>query len=196
MLVCNIPIETPLSAIVDGKPSPAWLRPLQRRRSPSPATKRTPAESNGPERPVTSPETQATPAAAPLPSTGDLQDLNQLFADALDNPVSANALLSTQDFFDLSAAASPAGHGDPAGGNTATSGYNGANGSGGFNPPPNDDFLGFDALGPASAPYDQFESLAPDAMMVDGNLGAYNGVDLGAGWDGSFNLGNDPNGQL
>jgi hypothetical protein len=56
--------------------------------------------------------------------------------DPLDNPVSANALLSTQDFFDLSAAASPM---DPMQ-QHANGGFIGAN-----------DFLLFDALGQTSA---------------------------------------------
>jgi len=169
-------VETPLTAIGDGKPSPAWLRPLQRKRSPSPA-KRTSSGSS-----VIDNDKTTIPQAP----NGDLQDLNQLFADALDNPVSANALLSTQDFFDLSAAASPI---DTMQQQPSNGGYVGGN-----------DFLPFDALGPASAPYDQFETLAPDAMMVDA-MNSFN-VDIGSSsinggaWDTPFNFGTDPNGQL
>jgi hypothetical protein len=162
-------VETPLAAIGDGKPSPAWLRPLQRKRSPSPAKNTLSGSSvigNG---------------NTTIPN-GELQDLNQLFADALDNPVSANALLSTQDFFDLSAAASPMDSMQQ----QPNGGFIGVH-----------DFLPFDALGPASAPYDQFETLAPDTMIVD-TMNSFN-ADIGAnngGWDPQFNFGADPNGQL
>jgi hypothetical protein len=161
----------------------------------------------------------------------DLQDLNQLFADALDNPVSANALLTTQDFFDLSAAASPMEGGGVGMSTSASSSGGQAQGhviqgnnhhnshqQHAFGMPTNHsnghttDFLPFDALGPASAPYDQFETLAPDAMMVDvmnfGNSthaaaaagaggGDYGTNQHGNGsWDQSFTFGTDSNGQL
>ena len=97
------------------------------------------------------------------------QDLSSLFADALDNPTSANALLSTQDYFDLTAAASPVL--EFASQNLSRS-------------------LGnvLDTLGPASAPFDQFETLEPDAVMMDALPEQT--------WDVPFASGNDALGQM
>lgn len=106
-------------------------------------------------------------------------DLNSYFTDGLDNPASANALLSTQDFFDLSAAASPGlGLGE-----TPTQPHNGLDGRA--------EYGIFDTLGPASAPFDQFESLEPDSVMADA------GNDLGQNaWDVPFAPGNDVLGNM
>jgi len=106
-------------------------------------------------------------------------DLNSYFTDGLDNPASANALLSTQDFFDLSAAASP---GLSLGG-TPNHVANGLDGRA--------EFGIFDTLGPASAPFDQFESLEPDSVMADA------GNELGQNtWDVPFAPGNDVLGNM
>jgi hypothetical protein len=106
----------------------------------------------------------------PNPITRNVPDLNSFFTDGLDNPASANALLSTQDFFDLSAATSP------------------AQADGNLQQPRNDIF---DSLGPASAPFDQFESLEPDTVMAD--AGTDGPVDA---WDVPFAPGNDVLGNM
>lgn len=170
--------------------------------------------------------------------SNEFQDLSKWLTDALDNPTSANALLSTQEFFDLSAAASPNGIALPG---SQLSGINsmmaiglspGHNGQGAtpltastvrftgigsssqynhlnngdsmmsnLSPPQNSsqirqDYLPIDTLGPASAAFDQFESLEPDASMVDA-ISQGNGVLNDANqWDVPFASGNDVLGQM
>ncbi len=111
-----------------------------------------------------------------------------LLGDALDDPSSANALLSTQDFFDLSAAASP-----------MISGANGMTSNSNSQPRQNQDYSAFDTLGslaPPTAPFDRFETLAPDATMMD--VSTNNGLgSLGDNqWDIPFASGNDALGQM
>jgi len=170
--VCHIPVETPRPVTIDTRPSPAWLRPVQRRHSPSPAPVR--------RRRMPSSQTHSRPGLSdgngtrpgPSGSQANKPDLNSYFTDALDNPASANALLSTQDFFDLSAAASPITGIPP---NNSVGGIVGI----------------FDTLGPASAPYDQFESLEPDSVMNDGAADMAQNT-----WDVPFAPGNDVLGNM
>lgn len=109
----------------------------------------------------------------PTQNQQQFQDLSSLFAEALDNPASANALLSTQDFFDLSAAGSPLL-------STSLSGQ----------PSTQTNQAGnvLDTLGPASAPFDQFETLEPDAVMSEALPDQ--------SWDVPFASGNDALGQM
>lgn len=58
------------------------------------------------------------------------------------------------------------------------------------------DYLPMDTLGPASAAFDQFESLEPDASMMD-SVTQGNGVLTDANqWDVPFATGNDALGQM
>jgi hypothetical protein len=172
--------------------------------------------------------------------SNEFQDLSKWLTDALDNPTSANALLSTQEFFDLSAAASPNGISSsnnqiPSISTTLTGtvlptrnmqvnptisaspsesmqyGVNSSNEYGlhnnGFNMGGEStsrdlntrlqqDYLPMDTLGPASAAFDQFESLEPDASMID-SVSQGNGVLNDANqWDVPFASGNDALGQM
>jgi hypothetical protein len=170
--------------------------------------------------------------------SNEFQDLSKWLTDALDNPTSANALLSTQEFFDLSAAASPNGislpgnqlssinslmamglspthnaqGATPLTANTirftgigSSSQYNHLNNGDGMmsnlSPPPNNsqirqDYLPFDTLGPASAAFDQFESLEPDASMVDAITQGNGMLNDANQWDVPFASGNDVLGQM
>ncbi|KAH8086933.1 fungal-specific transcription factor domain-containing protein [Filobasidium floriforme] len=177
--ICHIPVETPRTVTSDTRPSPAWLRPVQRRHSPSPApTRRRRLASSQTRTRPSMPDRQSSSSTPGAPRRHK-PDLNSYFTDGLDNPASANALLSTQDFFDLSAAASPGlGLGE-----TPTQSHNGLDGRA--------EYGIFDTLGPASAPFDQFESLEPDSVMADA------GNDLGQNaWDVPFAPGNDVLGNM
>lgn len=152
---------------------------MQRRHSPSPAPtrRRRLASSHTRTRPGIS--DRQSSRSTPGGPRSNKPDLNSYFTDGLDNPTSANALLSTQDFFDLSAAASPGlGLGDAS--NQAGNGMDARA-----------EFGIFDTLGPASAPFDQFESLEPDSVMADA------GNELGQNtWDVPFAPGNDVLGNM
>ena len=182
--VCHIPVETPRPASTDTRPSPAWLRPVQRRASSSPAGRkpRPSGQSNGSFQGRDDPRRYSA-GGGRYRLANQAQDLNSLFTDGLDNPASANALLSTQDFFDMAAAASPA----------STVGGVGVPQSGKHFVPGRED-LGaiFETLGPASAPYDQFESLEPDTVMAD----VPGDAPPQATWDVPFAPGNDVLGNM
>lgn len=179
VLVCHISVELPKALIGDGNhPSPAWLRPVQKRRTPSPSV----------------PTTRRPFVPEPSPTDNDSQcfrdsrlresDMTMLLADALDNPTSANALLSTQEYLDLSGTASPMISGD-SGGSIHP-----------YNTSENAAFsLPFETLGPATAPFDQFENLDPDTVMLDIGNGANNGS-AETQWDVPFASGNDAIGQM
>lgn len=184
--------------------------------------------------------TRTNPTQANILDSNEFQDLSKWLTDALDNPTSANALLSTQEYFDLSAAASPNGvtlsaHQIPsinatlAGGVLPTRNMQanptisaspsdslqyGASASAEYGTRDNgfsvaadpssrglssqfkQDYLPMDTLGPASAAFDQFESLEPDASMND-PVTQGNGVLTDANqWDVPFASGNDALGQM
>lgn len=165
---------------------------MQKRQSPSPAPRRRsslhrPVPSASPSNPP--PTGSAEPSKSsnagintfeaflqqtPTQNQQQFQDLSSLFAEALDNPASANALLSTQDYFDLSAAGSPL---------LATS-----NGGQASSSQTNQAGNVLDTLGPASAPFDQFETLEPDAVMSEALPDQ--------SWDVPFASGNDALGQM
>ncbi|KAJ9107518.1 hypothetical protein QFC21_000974 [Naganishia friedmannii] len=266
--ICHIPVDSPRTTKFDARPSPAWLRPVQKRKSPSPApnTHRVPLVRNrasylnqtmssspsslqpGASSTATgsgtsnmqsdSRQSRMGPAQPGVLDSNEFQDLSKWLTDALDNPTSANALLSTQEFFDLSAAASPNGiqlpgnqlsgidsmmamgvsathdglAATPLAANTvrftgigSSSQYNHLNNGDGMmshmSPPQNNsqvrqDYLPIDTLGPASAAFDQFESLEPDASMVDA-ISQGNGMLNDANqWDVPFASGNDVLGQM
>ncbi|KAJ9099999.1 hypothetical protein QFC19_005816 [Naganishia cerealis] len=266
--ICHIPVDSPRASKFDARPSPAWLRPVQKRKSPSPAPNihRVPLVRNrvsflnqtinnspsslrpGATNPRTGSETinlpddsnqpRSNPPQAGTLDSNEFQDLSKWLTDALDNPTSANALLSTQEFFDLSAAASPNGIQMPGNqlpginsmmsmgtspahnGQAATpltastvrftgigssSQYGHLNNGDGMmsnmNPAQNSnqirqDYLPIDTLGPASAAFDQFENLEPDASMIDA-ISQGNGVLNDANqWDVPFASGNDVLGQM
>ncbi|KAI5455410.1 hypothetical protein NCC49_000221 [Naganishia albida] len=271
--ICHIPVDTLRTNKFDARPSPAWLRPVQKRRSPSPAVTanrmplarnrvsflnqamdpssrsprhlssdaasnteilRSAGESNH------TASARANPTQANILDSNEFQDLSKWLTDALDNPTSANALLSTQEYFDLSAAASPNGvtlsnHQIPsinatlAGGVLPTRNMQanptisaspsdslqyGASASAEYGTRDNgfsvaadpssrglssqfkQDYPPMDTLGPASAAFDQFESLEPDASMND-PVTQGNGVLTDANqWDVPFASGNDALGQM
>lgn len=266
-------MDTLRTSKFDARPSPAWLRPVQKRRSPSPAVtaNRIPLARNRVSFLNQSMDTAAQSSrhlsSGTLPGTQELnsitgsennarartdstqsnimdsnefQDLSKWLTDALDNPTSANALLSTQEFFDLSAAASPNGisstnnqipsisttlsgtvlptrnvqvnptiSASPSesmqyGANASTeygihnNGFNmgGESSFRDLNPRLQQDYLPMDTLGPASAAFDQFESLEPDASMID-SVPQGNGMLNDANqWDVPFASGNDALGQM
>lgn len=179
--VCHIPVETPRANAAETRPSPAWLRPVQRRSpSPAPAPRRQPQKwNNGLRGGLLQQQVQQNQARGRAnPNDFNNQDLNLFFTEGLDNPTSANALLSTQDFFDISAAASPANTNIP---NQTPNEFESRVNYGGV----------FDTLGPASAPYDQFESLEPDTVMAD-----VGGEIPQNAWDVPFAPGNDVLGNM
>lgn len=274
-VVCHIPVDTLRASKFDARPSPAWLRPVQKRRSPSPAVnpQRAPLSRNrvsflSQSMDNSSPSTRHVPSStlttseilnsaigsdnagasrressqANIMDSNDFQDLSKWLTDALDNPTSANALLSTQEFFDLSAAASPNGvslstNQIPSINSTLVTDalptrnlqattiisaspppdslqYGGIGSSTQYGIHNNgvqlgtvsnslhhssqlrEDYLPMDTLGPASAAFDQFESLEPDASMID-SVSQGNGVLTDANqWDVPFASGNDVLGQM
>jgi hypothetical protein len=184
------------------------------------------------------PANRSQPSQGNIIDSNDFQDLSKWLTDALDNPASANALLSTQEFFDLSAAASPNGISPLNQHRTSISSALGAGMAqmrnlqatpagmtaspadsmlyGGMAPPDQydiqrngismdnpanpsqfkEDYLPMDTLGPASAAFDQFESLEPDATLLD-SVSQGNGVLNDSNqWDVPFASGNDVLGQM
>ncbi|GHJ86001.1 hypothetical protein NliqN6_2403 [Naganishia liquefaciens] len=275
--ICHIPVDTLRGNRHEARLSPAWLRPVQKRRSPSPAVHPqrvslprnrvsflNQSMTNGPSsatqhsgvsRPAGPSDSatnnghasrRANATQGNIIDSNDFQDLSKWLTDALDNPASANALLSTQEFFDLSAAASPNGiptlnshrasissalGSDPsqlrnlqsttpgmkaspadsmlyagmAPGNqydiqrepvhvqsTNNTGQTPSELKGDYK----GDYVPMDTLGPASAAFDQFESLEPDATLLD-SIAQGNGVLNDSNqWDVPFASGNDVLGQM
>ena len=274
LLVCHIPVDTLRGNRHEARLSPAWLRPVQKRRSPSPAvhpqrnslpksrvsflnqsiTNGSPPSASqnsgvsrhaGPDNSATNNgnnTNRANPSQGNVIDSNDFQDLSKWLTDALDNPASANALLSTQEFFDLSAAASPNGVSplnnhrasissalgtDPSQLRSIQSttpgmvssladsmlyadmapvnqfsiqrdavGTQSTNNSGQASSQLKEDYVPMDTLGPASAAFDQFESLEPDATLLD-SISQGNGVLNDSNqWDVPFASGNDVLGQM
>lgn len=119
--VCKVPIDLP--QVPDpSKPSPAWLRPVRRHRSVSPSRSSVTPGNSSSISPASTPDVPPVPSNAvlcqpPILATPENVPKSEMFEDVdflspslnttFDGPEDQSMLYSNEEFFDLSAAASP-----------------------------------------------------------------------------------------
>ncbi|EIW69098.1 hypothetical protein TREMEDRAFT_11471, partial [Tremella mesenterica DSM 1558] len=139
--ICNIPVDSPRVPDGTGRPSPAWLRPVRRRPSPSPS--------------AISPTDPPIPSLTETPAGVDIMSAHPNLISSTTVPTDLEALFNAADYFDISVIDTPL-----QGTSQLSSNQN--------NQQPhhlsmsNEGLLGLGALGEASAPFDRLETLTPD----------------------------------
>ncbi|WVO17977.1 hypothetical protein L204_105675 [Cryptococcus depauperatus] len=175
--VCNIPVDSPRVPDSAGRPSPAWLRPVRKRVSTPPPTPDSPNSSGmmnfNPSFMSMAGQNTLTPGLSNLSATSGMVDLG--------TGPELEALFNTSAYFNTSGLENEENGADRS--NTQTSAFIERN------PGASSTFLPtLGGLGEASAPYDRFETLTPNAELGDGSAMLN---DRNETTSGPFNFSND-----
>ncbi|WVQ73797.1 hypothetical protein IAR50_003378 [Cryptococcus sp. DSM 104548] len=171
--VCNIPVDSPRVPDSAGRPSPAWLRPVRKHVATTPPVSESPASSgmmnfdpNAHTAATSSSGNNNSSSGTELGGLGGLGGIGGLggLGDLGSSAPELEALFNTAAYFNVpgSEAAQDGALGSALPSSSRGTGAAGDSGSDTFMPT-----LG--GLGEASAPFDRFETLTPNASLGNGN---------------------------
>ncbi|WVO24106.1 uncharacterized protein IAS62_005470 [Cryptococcus decagattii] len=173
--VCNIPVDSPRVPNSAGRPSPAWLRPVRKRVATPPPIVDSPGSSAmmnfDPNTLISNSIIRASRADDNMTtSVGGIGDIGGSASDL-------DALFNTAAYFNVPAGGISGGMAGISTGSMQNVGNQNANVG------PSNSFLPtLVGLGEASAPYDRFETLSPNAELGNGNAMLSNYQDSHSGF--------------
>ncbi|OXG10050.1 nuclear protein [Cryptococcus neoformans Tu401-1] len=173
--VCNIPVDSPRVPNSAGRPSPAWLRPVRKRVATPPPIADSPGSSGMMN---FDPNILTANSGAHASGVNDNMGISAGGVGNIGGPASdLDALFNTAAYFNVPG-------GEVSGGMAGTSTGSAPNvGNHNVNIGPSNSFLPtLGGLGEASAPYDRFETLSPNAELGNGNTMLSNYQDSHAGF--------------